>query len=452
MDTCTMFLHDPEPLPTGLVALIPDFADHHTAERVLESVRPLGDGTSHLAEPEIVTPGPDERWRIRLGSCKIACAFTPHAEMSLRMFGDGLSDEEVERAKDAMVAIRVDGPVPLPVLQGYHHRLRLLHAAAPDALAVFDDGQGLWRGPTWLETTAQCSVPPGPRSLYTTHVVAQDPDDPDGRAWIHTHGLNRCGSIDLEALDVPAMQVGVLQEVMDATAAAFLEDGVSPAGEIIDVVHGNAVTWLPWERALAETPPRGPGRREDRDEIHSSASGVLLLSARHGRRGGKPLFEPLAAQISGNSRGLMVRLPKAESLRRAAMATERFPLFRDAFRRFGDQPGFQFLVDLGYGPDEDRDAGIDAELPARPVEHMWFEVHAVDGLRVEATLLDDPHTVRRMKRGDRGWHAVDELGTWAIVSPLGLFEPERADLMQLRLGLRRRRSGRNRRHPPPAAE
>lgn len=56
-------------------------------------------------------------------------------------------------------------------------------------------------------------------------------------------------------------------------------------------------------------------------------------------------------------------------------------------------------------------------------EHLWFEVHGVTGGTVDATLLNEPYHIARMRAGERGAHPVDQLSDWVILTPAGTLSP-----------------------------
>ena len=56
-------------------------------------------------------------------------------------------------------------------------------------------------------------------------------------------------------------------------------------------------------------------------------------------------------------------------------------------------------------------------------EHLWFEVHDVRDDQVDATLVNEPYDVARLRQGDRGAHDVERITDWLIPTPFGLITP-----------------------------
>jgi hypothetical protein len=75
---------------------------------------------------------------------------------------------------------------------------------------------------------------------------------------------------------------------------------------------------------------------------------------------------------------------------------------------------FPVIAKLGYrvngGTPDDR-------------EHLWFEVNELGDDRLDATLASDPFRIDRLRKGHRGWHGLDLMTDWAIVTPLGMITP-----------------------------
>ena len=159
-------------------------------------------------------------------------------------------------------------------LRDLHRQMKILSAAAPQALLVVEDlGAGSWAGELVREMAAS-AAPPSPMSLYSIHAVTAERGA--GPVWLHTHGLLRCGIVELEMLDVPGEHESVLGELMNAVAPMLMETGLPEAGKPFVVGGGISLVWLPWQEAIHLCPPRSPGGIDDRDECHARPSGVLM--------------------------------------------------------------------------------------------------------------------------------------------------------------------------------
>ena len=115
-------------------------------------------------------------------------------------------------------------------------------------------------------------------------------------------------------------------------------------------------------------------------------------------------------------RNPMLYVSNMETARMALLAAEKLPRFARLFAELGHEEGTRFLVKLGYPVDGAR--GDDER------EHLWFDVHSLEGDSVDATLLNQPYYIDRMHEGQRAKHPLEKLSDWAILSPHGRFGPD----------------------------
>ena len=61
-------------------------------------------------------------------------------------------------------------------------------------------------------------------------------------------------------------------------------------------------------------------------------------------------------------------------------------------------------------------------------EHLWFEVHGLSASHIDATLLNSPFKIARMRAGERADHSYELLSDWTIVTPFGQLTPRNLEL------------------------
>jgi uncharacterized protein DUF4026/uncharacterized protein DUF2314 len=304
-------------------------------------------------------------------------------------------------------------------LAAFHAQLQVLAAAAPELVGLEDvDGWAVRPG-AWVLAAAATEVPPVPTSLFTIHVV-----DGGGQLWFHTHGLRRCGTVELEALRVRREDGAHVGGLLNTVASLFVEWGLPPAGEPFLVGEDVELGWLPWRFALVALRGVEAGTLADRDEAHRAPSAVLVVPARaRGQR-----WTDVGAVVLALAGDPLPSRSPMETERAALLARERLPAFRALHARLGEREGHRFLVKLGWPVDGATDGTR---------EHLWFEVHAFAGDRVDATCVNAPYAVSSLAEGRRGWFPLEPLSDFSLVTPAGEYGPDTVALLDV---------------PPPRAE
>ncbi len=351
-------------------------------------------------------------------SCQVWMEPTPPLDLGGAVAA-GLIDEDQRRAaRDSSFSVLVRCVLGERPLRDFHTQLRVLARLAPAGVLIVDECSRQMHPPQWLQEVAASSTPPSPRALYALHAVSGD-----GRVWIHSHGLPRCGCVDLDLLEVPVDDWRAFVPLAQAVAARWIELGPPPQGEVFEPGHGIALLWLPWRAALAKVKPVGPGGSGDRDEAHGGPRAVLFAAERTWT-GTKP--RPIAALAPRLNGDPILYVTDGETERMALLAAERLPRFAALLARHGAEEGWRFLAKLGYP----RDGGDEAQR-----EHLWFEVHALHGDGADATLLSEPYDVRSLRPGERGVHDLGLLSDWLIIAPWGEFGPDEVGALEAAEGL-----------------
>lgn len=362
----------------------------------------------------------DDVWRLTWDEGSLVLVEHRIDPYDVRWHARDFDDDGRAALLESKHAVRLECVLGEPILESYHEALRLLRRLAPEAVAVHDLAATEYRPESWWDDAIEGLAPPPPSSLYTIHIVRDAEEDP-ALLWFHTHGLYRCGAIELEILDVPEDAAEDMKTFLNIAAQLFIEGGTPEKGEPFAIGQGIELAWLPWEDALSHVGSEGLGRGGDRDEDHDGPRGVLFAPGRK-KLGvfGKRWLAPatLGPKLPDHP---IFYVSRMETRRMGILATERFPVFRDLVTRFSGTTDWGFLAKIGYL--------VDGSAGSGEMEHLWFEVHAVDGARLDATLINAPHAIARMKLGDRAWHAADQLSDWRIGSPVGGVGPDRVGLL-----------------------
>lgn len=368
---------------------------------------------SHGIGCRLIEPVGEDDWRLVWDGGEVwASAWQPEDPALLRERYRFLPEafEDARRATTALhVRMRLDAVDEAETPRGaLHLQLRILHTLAAHGVAAVDISAMRIHPAAWLARVAASRVPPAVGSLIQVHAVVADSDSD---VWLHTHGLGRMTGLELEVLDAPRAGARDLRTLLESAAAALEEEPDWEEGAPRLVGYDLTLGYLRWERAIEEMHGTSPGRAEDRADEHGAPAGVLfVLDPTDGGRFVTPTS--LLPVLQGNP---VFALSLRETQRRAQVAAEGFPTFRAAQRRIVGKEGWRFLVKLGYTPEGEDDDGA---------EHLWYEVHAIEGAVLDATLLNDPWRVTSQKRGERRTHYADHLSDWVVHGPSGSYGPE----------------------------
>lgn len=419
-----------DPPESELCAILPPGSEAPGVSEAIALLSHCKASVSHVAP--VAPEHPGARWELELelsvpgrAEPALARAWLEPAPLELLAEGvswRGISQRELSDARQGTWALSVSMSFSERPLADYHAQARVLAALAPDAAVAIDVNAARPRSGTWLREVADASVPPAPIALFSIHDVGEP-----GAAghWLHTHGLDRCGALELDALDVPGDRAGLVGELMNAVAALLLEQGLPEPGRPFSIGQDIALVWLPWPEGIAKVSDSAPGGRRDRDAAHRGARAVLFAPARGLFR---DKYQSLAVHLPLLEGNPLLYVSAAQTERMALLASERLKRFLTLFDRWGSQAGWLFLVKLGYAVDG---AESDADR-----EHLWFRVHGYGPGEVDATLLNQPYRVERLHEGDRGRHALELLTDWAILCEQGRFDADNVAELERALSAR----------------
>lgn len=375
-----------------------------------------------------ISPHDDDEnahWRVRLGHTDWGRAVVsamrkpPRLPRDLIEFDPFLTAEEKAEARlgETMVTVVAEGRKG-DMLRDRKHLLRFMRAIMGDdgVVAVDHGAQRLWSREALdyeLSHDADLDV----SALYAMHVVCPDEPEDAPPTWLHTHGLAEIGFFDFDILN-PAEGLWTYGiDAVRALAFAIVEGELAPSTASFTLANpGGEVRLVEIGEFLRKADPAIRALRLDADEDHNNNRAVVcepvngLLSRWLG--GVKPasfltgeLADDIVLPFSNEATEMMAR--------RAQGTLLQFRKFSAEFAEFG----FPNIMKIAYTVD-----GGDPGDPSSR-EHLWFEVHAMESDRVDATLASQPIGIARMKPGERAWHRMDQVSDWAIATPIGKIDP-----------------------------
>ncbi len=298
------------------------------------------------------------------------------------------------------------------IMDSYLFQLKLLDYLVSDALALYDYSAGKLISQSWLKMTLSDQISPSYQTLYSTHAIL---DEEDQTLWIHTHGLHRCGLIEVEMLGVPHATMHNYHKIIDTIVELMLKDGVPQFGEPITLgyVHETYLTysWLPWQKAITmfhkENADHFAGDAHDRnDGVHNEPAGVFL-----------PFWEETFYETEFYDQlfcqdPVVLFISNQETKRMSKLAQQRYSHFHKLFLQHkSNQENWHFLAKIAFIIDEQyRTVGQENH------EHIWLSVTETNPTTLKGKLTENAYYVAALKAGMEVTVSLEQITDWIIDS------------------------------------
>ena len=390
---------------------------HHlrTALEADSTVEILQFGTDDEGMPRLSLGYQDETYEINL------IPETFQLDGLYRLCHD-LPQEDLEQLTE-VIGVTVQTFFHEDVQAGLHLQLKVLNALLENPLAVVDFSRERVLSPVWLRMAAESAVPPALSYLFSIQAVA----DNEHSAWLHSHGLYRCGYPEVEALNVPHDRVPMVGEILSCFAETILDRGGFPPEDQpvclarISEEELLLVSWRRWENCMEEYPADCLGVGENRDESHRGPSAVVsFYNSPEDADAQRRL--PLAQLDPERYQHPIYNLSTEETERMQALAVERL----DWLRKGLTLPDAKAIVKMGLDQDEDR-AEEDDFYNGK--EHIWMEVQTLKEDTVVAQLINEPYFIRALHMGDELEVELSRLTDWRLFARERQITPDEVYLL-----------------------
>lgn len=385
----------------------------------------------------------DELFAIDLFVCK-----TDHLYLDSFGLANSIDEQSLAIAKKQKHFLETSFYFGINALESFHLQLKIMDAIVPKAALVVDLTSYKMLSSKWVKMTVGSQTPPHPSYLYTIHAIYNDTDDKGNREyWLHTHGLHRCGTVELEMIHI-TNDVEQMHTLLNITATKFLSDPALEKERFTIGYDGMGINlcWLRWEDALHDFPKNvlgGIADRQGHDEndynAHAEPAGVIFAV-----EDGNMMSPEIYTKTLGENP--IFYISTEETMRMSALAQERFHLAREVFEKakssnkksvFGKLLGKSskdteccLLVKLGLTIDNPFLA--DARLIVDDLEneneaekeHIWFEVLAIEGSQIKGKLLNQPYWIAGLNEGDEGVYPIELLTDWEIHTHENTYSPD----------------------------
>jgi len=385
------------------------------------SLAPTLEGVDGIAKAgisvEALKPASSEVWaanlrhpawgRARLSATRPGDA--PSAELLVRHATGITESEREEIARDAQSTLTLEVPAQNgDVLRDRKRFLRFLSAVlGTEGVAGLDLlAQTFWT-PGRLSDELQHDAALDIIQVHVLHIVTQE-----GGVWLHSHGLSEMGFVDFDVLRPAEALMGNQFDLLRSIAFLIVEGASS--GLIEPALGAEPVALIDANTFMRSASSADRGLRDAED--HSDRR-VVCCDARSpgflGRILGFKEIRPSALLGRGMTEGRhLIAFSNGSTDLTAARARESLSLLEPLSSEFEDLK-CTAAVKMGYPTDSEKGGS----------EHLWFEVHRIQGDFIDATLLNEPFDIASMKAGHRDMHSVELLTDWAVMTPMGALTP-----------------------------
>lgn len=333
-------------------------------------------------------------------------------------------DVDVEEIDKRSVGLIITMEFSEKSLESYHLQLRIIDTIFPESIGVLDYSAEKILSGAWVNLAARCNTLPAPRYLFTTQAVFASDED----IWLHTHGLNRCGLMELEVLGSTKKASQNHYNVIETVAARLIEepDLFDDGGAVYVAKMCNnqplVVTWVPWQEAMntiEEGTIGGPADRTEEGGHDGYTGSIFVYATPDDMDNNKYSHISIYDELLENNP--MFMFTNEETARMKSLAIERVDYMKKAFGGIAKA----VLVKVGLIIDEEY------QTEKNKYEHIWFELKSISEDGFTAELTQEPYMVSGMHTGDVGSYSYDQITDWLIFTDKNRISPDEVYLMDI---------------------
>lgn len=297
------------------------------------------------------------------------------------------------------------------ILSDRKHMLRFLNAITGDEGVAAIDCQSLriW-SPVALQEELAHDAELDVSQIFGVHVVCSD--DASELVWLHTHGLAEIGRFDFDILKPCEQLFSTAADALRAVAYAILEGTVNRSSPRWTLAYpGGDVGFIDIDEFNRSAGPQLTALRPGGDDETHSRNRAVICEPKRGWIGKfAKKITPSQFLASPINDGTIFSFSKEATQIMEMRARNTYSVLRRISAQL-EKFGLPVLVKLGY------------ETDGGSVEHLWFTVDRFHDSEIEATLVNQPHDISKMKVGDRRCHSLDRMTEWTILTPKGSITP-----------------------------
>ena len=327
------------------------------------------------------------------------------------------TDEEKESLLAAKQAITIFMEFKDDVKKSFQLQLKVANTLIPDLIGVLDESAEKMLPAKWVMMIASSKVLPSARDLFTVQAVQGKHD----KVWLHTHGLCRCHTTELEILESDKKHYEQHYNLLSTYAMYLidksgLDDPRYNGAYIGRLINGYpvVVTCAPWTDGILEYKKAKLGNIKDRENGHNTRTSIVFLyTSEEEEKNHKLRLVSLYDELWGENP--IFFFSDEETNRMRDLARERISYVKESFK---DKEN-AILIKIG--------------LPLKEegrFEHIWFELLEIKGNKFKCKLTQEPYDIPDMHTGDEDWYTLDDMTDWIIYTKDFAVSPSNAYLLE----------------------
>lgn len=309
-------------------------------------------------------------------------------------------------------------------MDSFHLQIKLMNMLVPNMVALVDNSAYKIFPGKWVIMAAESKIAPSPKNMFIVHAVN---GGKGGKSiWLHTHGLNRCGTIELEILGATIENFNIFANALQEMAQRLIGDNKfidEKEPKLIGAASGDrniVVTWQRSEWSLSDFPKNILGNINDRDEEHSINMGVVYIYENEDDEMNGKITPILKWEDYIKSNAIYYKSTE-ETQRMRDLALERVGYMRKIYEQIEGEK--TILIKIGLTPDECY--GFEENQH----EYIWFEANELRENDFTATLTQNAFYVDGMVEGVRKDFTYDDIVDWIVYCNEGAFSPDNVYLI-----------------------